>query len=249
MERLKSEAAAAGIALDDCQLSQFKHYFELLDAMADRHSLTAVRGWEGVRDQLFLRSLRFGGALFGLRRGGRLVDIGTGAGIPGIPLKIAFPDLRITLVDSTRKKVDFVTGGINALDLTDSVAVHGRAEDLGRDPVHREAYDFAVARSVGSLAELAELMLPLAAVGGRAVAIKTAPVDEEETEARYSARSMGAAPARFVEVASLGPAPADCLVVWDKLSPTPDRYPRRPGTPRRRPLREPASPIATSGSR
>lgn len=240
MFQLAASAAAAGIILDDSQVSRFRVYFNLLESASVLHNLTSVSGWEGIGEQLFLRSLRLGIALGHAKTGGQLVDVGTGAGIPGIPLKIAYPEMKIILIDSTLKKIEFANKAIDELELTDSVAIHSRAEEFGRDLRYREFSDVVVARSVGSLSELAELMLPLTVVGGKAIAIKTSPVDSEEIESRFSAHLMGSATAKVIEIKSPGSAPEDSLVVWDKIRPTPNKYPRRTGTPKRHPLRSPA---------
>ena len=149
---------------------------------------------------------------------------------------LKFHGFVFTLTYSNQPPVSIISP-LDALGLTDSVAIHSRAEELGRDLRYREFSDIVVARSVGSLSELAELMLPLTVVGGKAIAIKTSPVDLEELESRFSARLMGSETAKVIEIKSPGSAPADSLVVWEKIRATPDKYPRRTGTPRHHPLR------------
>lgn len=248
MDELVSAAAAAGIALDKHQQRQLRAYFELLQERGPNANLTAVRGWERVRDELFVRSLRIQVGLRGVPHDARMIDIGTGAGIPGIVLKIAFPSLAVTLVDSTLKKIEIVAEIVKILGLDNVELVHARAEELGRELDHREAYDIAVARAVGPLAELAELMLPLTKIGGRAVSLKAVGIELELAAAAFAASELGATEAEVIKVDAPGNSAGDCVVVWRKVSPTPERYPRRPGVPHKRPLRAPRPARPPSGA-
>lgn len=166
----------------------------------------------------------------------RLIDVGTGAGLPGLVLKIARPRLRVTLLDATGKKVSFLNEVIAVLGLTEALAIHGRAEDLGRDAIHRGRYDVVTARAVSALPTLAELTLPFLRVGGRAFFPKGMDIAEEITEGTRASRILGG---RVVTATTLEPvhdAPMTQVVVIDKISDTPFRFPRRSGLPAKEPL-------------
>ena len=233
-----------GVELDARRQELFRHYFRLLDEGAPIAGLTAVRGWTRVRDELFLRSLRLVPALRERVPEGRplsLIDVGTGGGIPGLVLKLALPEIGLTLLDATRKKTDFLSATISGLELENVRVVWARAETAAREPDHRERYDVVVARSVARLSELAELTLPFCRVGGVVMAAKQREVSAEVREASWAAGQLGAAPAEVRTVAAPGPPPSDALVIWAKVSPTPERYPRRAGVPHKRPLTPPRS--------
>ena len=162
----------------------------------------------------------------------RLVDVGSGAGFPGLALKIARPWLNVTLVEATAKKVRFLDQVIAELGLTSVVAIHARAEDLGRAPRHRASYDLATARAVASLPALLELCAPLLRVGGRGLFPKGAAITEEVRASRGAAALLG------VRILN-GDSPhqrGSRIVEVEKIAPTPNRYPRRPGIPAREPL-------------
>ncbi len=241
MKILETQLANAGVPADSGTLKQLYAFFQLIETGNRRANLTSISGWESVRDELIVRSLPLARLLNGAKPGCRLIDIGTGAGVPGLVLKIVYPHLNVTLVDATRKKIDFLTEAIDELGLKDVTAVHARAEDLARQPEHRESYDFAVARAIGSLSELAELLLPFVTLGGTAAAMKSAGVEAEAEQAAFAASQMGAEPAMLVSVDRPGGGPPDSLVTWRKARPTPRRYPRRPGIPRKTPLTAPQS--------
>jgi 16S rRNA (guanine527-N7)-methyltransferase len=156
----------------------------------------------------------------------RLIDVGTGAGFPGLALKIAFPSLDATLLDSTRKRLDFLDAVIADLSLTGVRTAHARAEAAGRDPKYRERFDLATARAVSRLNTLSELLLPLVRVGGQAVAMKSAAVDEEAAEAANAVKMLGGSAPRVVAVTLPGTEIERKLVVIDKPRPSPARYPR-----------------------
>ena len=164
-----------------------------------------------------------------------LIDIGTGAGFPGIPLKIALPDLRLTLLETTGKKVEFLKHMIEQLHLKDTIAIQARAEDLGRDPLHREQYDVAVARAVAKLATLAEYTLPFVRIGGVFIAQKGVDVDEEMRQAERALRVLGGRVRETVSVELPGLEPRHLIVV-EKIAATPASFPRRAGIPERLPL-------------
>ena len=166
--------------------------------------------------------------------GTRLVDVGSGAGLPGLPLRLARPDLRLTLLEANRRRAAFLVRACAALGLDDVEVLAERAEVAGRQPAQREAYDAAVARALAPMAVLAELCLPLVRVGGRLLAMKT----EAATEVEAAATAIDLLGGELKEVV---PAPSQArsrgsIVVVDKLRPTPPDYPRRPGVPSRRPL-------------
>jgi 16S rRNA (guanine527-N7)-methyltransferase len=173
-----------------------------------------------------------------------VIDIGTGAGIPGLILAIALPDIEFTLVDATGKKIAFLQSAIADLQLENASAQQARAEDLAREPDYREQFDAAIARSVGGLAELAELLLPFCKVGRSALAMKSLDVDSELKAAGFAARIMGAESANKHVVCAPGSAASDALIEWRKRAATPHKYPRRVGLPHNSPLLQSAGSAA-----
>lgn len=168
---------------------------------------------------------------------GRLVDVGSGAGFPGLPLKLALPGFQVTLVEATGKKVAFIRHAVHTLGLEGAEGVHTRAELLARDPDYRGAFDLAIARAVGSVSTLGELMLPLLRVGGHALLMKTmAGLDEELDAARPGIATLGGRVGEIVPTSLPGLLDDRAILVIEKIADTPERYPRRPGRPRRRPL-------------
>lgn len=217
------------------QLSQLETYRRELEAWNDHYSLTAIRDPEKVRVKHFLDS--FSCALvIDPHPGMRLIDVGTGAGFPGLPLKIIYPELQVTLVDSVQKKVDFCRHIVQELALGGVEIVRDRAERLGQDPSHREAYDWAVARAVAQLPELAEYLLPLVKRGGAMLAMKGESGPAEAQQALNVFQLLGAELDHVKGLTLPGVAEERYLVVVRKTAPTPEKYPRRVGVPGKRPL-------------
>ena len=234
---LAATAERAGVPLDGEQLDRFAAYRRLLLAWNARTNLTAVRDPVAIDRRLVLDALLLVPTIDALlsqieREPPRLVDVGSGAGFPGLALKIARPGLEVTLVEATGKKVAFLAHVIAELGLVGAVAVHARAEDLGRDRAYRAAFDLATARAVASLPSLLELCAPLLRVGGHGLFPKGLAIAEE------LAAGARAAPALRVRILAADRLPASetRLVVVEKTAPTPDRYPRRAGIPAREPL-------------
>ncbi len=244
---LNSVVAAAqslGVDLDAGQQAQFERFGQLIELHNKQFNLTGAKTQERIRDELLIRSLRIlspaGGSVPTPEwfAGKRAIDVGTGAGIPGVVMKIALPELRITLLDSTAKKTTFLKEVVEELKLESVEVITNRAEELGQDPEHREAYDLVVARAVARLPELAELTLPFAIIGGTVILPKSAGLEDELDAAAAAAEILGAAPAITLQVDRPGTALPDHTVYWMKISPTPREFPRRIGVPHRSPLIE-----------
>lgn len=243
MNKLCEAAEAVGLNADDQFRRRFTRYYELVEQANSRFNLTGAKGWERVRDELLVRSLRFlspvaGGYIPAVEwfSGRRVLDVGAGAGIPGLVLKLAIPDMRLTLLDSSRKKTAFLREVVEDLQLDDTLVLTGRAEELGQDPAHRETYELVVSRGVARLVELAELTIPFAAVGGAVAAVKGPDVESEIAEAEWAAGKLGAAPTISNTVSQPGDSAPDTMVYWMKIGETPDEFPRRTGIPRQKPL-------------
>lgn len=245
MEELAEGALKFGVALSPPQLDQFEVYYRELEIWNQRVNLTSIQGYREVQVWHFLDSLSICLALrdgpwkleqappHG-QRAFSLIDVGTGAGLPALPLKIAFPHLKVTLVDSVAKKTAFLTHLIAALGLDDVSVKTERAETLARHPDHRERYDLAVSRAVASLPTLLELSLPFLRVGGVMVAPKKGAVAAEVAQAGRALTLLGGRVHHITELTLAGEQRA--LVAVAKVSPVPEAYPRRPGLPKKRPL-------------
>src|SRR4051794_14033391 len=188
--RLAAGATALGVNLSEAQLGSCGRYLELLLEWNRRFNLTAIQAPEEIIDKHFLDSLSCSLAVDFIAAH-RLVDVGTGAGFPGMVLKIAFPHLEVTLLDAVEKRLRFLQRVGEELTLTGVQIVHARAEDAGRDPRTREQFDIAVSRAVARLNSLAEYCLPLVRVGGSFLAQKGPQIDEELDEARAALRTLG----------------------------------------------------------
>jgi len=236
LEIVRSEAARYGINLHDAQLLQFERYVRLLAEWNQRANLVADAAPDVVQRRHIVESLALGAALRErevLRPGSRIIDVGAGAGFPGLPIKIAWPAVRLTLLEATAKKTAFLQSAVEALQLADTAVLTGRAEDLGHDASLRASFDLVLARAVAPLPALLELTLPFARVGGRVVTPKGSRVDEQVAASRHALATLGAS----VFVAPFDvPGPPQKLVVAVKSAPTPGRFPRRAGTPAKSPL-------------
>ena len=211
-------------------IRQFDAFHALLTEWNQRIDLTAV---VEDRDALYRHYLDSLTAADLLPAGARVVDVGTGAGFPGVPLKLLRPDLQMTLLDALQKRVDFLALAARMVPFEAEV-VHARAEDFARG--HREAYDVAVSRAVASLPVLLEWMLPLVQVGGRCVLWKGPGAREELSEARRVAPLLGGGMVEVVDAPVPGQDWGHVLVLVEKVEPTPDRFPRKAGMAVKRPL-------------
>ncbi len=233
MHSLADLARALHVDLSPAQLNAFDIYFRELVAWNARMNLTSITDPEQVTVKHFVDSLS---AVPLICSATALVDIDSGAGFPGIPLKIALPSLHVTLLEATRKKVDFLKHMIATLSLRDASAIQSRAEDAGRDPVRREQYDVAVARAVADLAVLSEYALPLVRMGGIFVAYKGVDVEAEVQNAGRALKLLGGRVRETVPVHLPGLEPRH-LIVIEKVGRTPPAYPRRAGLAVQKPLR------------
>jgi 16S rRNA (guanine527-N7)-methyltransferase len=237
MELLTHIAGALGLTLDSRQLGQFEEYYRLLVSANERTNLTSVTAYEEVQRRHFGESLAVAAALYrtGVLRPGqaaRTIDVGAGAGFPGVPIKIAHPALRLTLLESAAKKTAFLEQLAERLALADVAVITGRAESAAHESAHREAYDLALARAVASLPVLLELALPFLRLGGFLAAPKGSRAAQEVAAAAPALQACGGR----IFVAERLPDSPLTLVVAEKVASTPSAYPRRPGIPAKRPL-------------
>ena len=234
-ERLKSGLDALGVCYDQLAIERFEAFHAILDEYNQKMDLTAVLDEDERIDRHDLDSAA------PLAKGllvpnAKVIDVGTGAGFPGMPLLSLRPDLKMTFLDALNKRILFLQDALKRLGLT-ATTLHARAEDAARMPEHREMYDAAVSRAVANAAVLQELTLPFVRQGGLAIAWKGPGVQEEMTAAKRAAFVLGGT------VRGVLPAPvprrddwAHCLLITDKTAKTPKTYPRKAGTPNKKPL-------------
>jgi 16S rRNA (guanine527-N7)-methyltransferase len=232
-------ARALGRGLSAAQLASLNRYVDILLGANQRLNLTAVRDRAGVEQRHIIESLalvRLLEELAVVAERSAVIDVGSGGGLPGVPLAIARPDVRVTLLEATGKKAAFLREAAMALDLANVGVLARRAEEAGQDTGHREMYELAVARAVAPLDVLAELMLPLVRVGGAVAAVKGANVAEELATARAAVAQCGGSIARVETREAMGAEPLTVVLIA-KIAPAPPELPRRPGMPAKRPLR------------
>jgi len=231
-----NQASQFGLTLTSSQLAQFEQYQQILLEWNQYMNLTRITDPTEIAVKHFLDSLSIYIALQKLPRTFALIDVGTGAGFPGIPLKIALPSIRLSLVESTGKKAAFLEEVIEHLKLSHTKVIHARAEEVGQEISHRQQYHIAVARAVGRLPVLVEYLLPLVKVGGFAIAQKGQHPTEELAEAQWGIRKLGGYPARTTPITVPGLEAERQLIIIKKKISTPKIYPRRPGLPKKEPL-------------
>jgi 16S rRNA (guanine527-N7)-methyltransferase len=240
MQRLMDGASALGLRLTPTQQASFQLYYEELVIWNQKFNLTAIIEYEQVQIRHFLDSLscllaRETRLTLG-RPGAKMIDVGAGAGFPGLPLKLVCPATRLTLLEATGKKVTFLEHVVQRLGVQTVTAINARAEELAHDFAHREQYDLALARAVAELPVVAEYTLPFCKVGGWVVAQKGEAAAAEAWSAERAITILGGALRRVIPVELPGLPEDRSLVVIEKVSPTPANYPRRPGIPAKRPL-------------
>lgn len=237
-ELFRKEMDLLSFQLEEKQINQFYEYFQLLVEWNGFMNLTSIVEMDEVVTKHFADSLSLVKAVQGMgEKEYKVIDIGTGAGFPGIPLKIAFPQLKIVLMDSLNKRIKFLNEVISKLGLDRIEAVHGRAEDLGRDPLHREQYDFCVSRAVAKLSILSEYCLPFVKIGGSFISYKSGNIVEELEEAKHALFLLGGRVEGVVSFQLPGTEAKRSLVKTGKVSATARKYPRKAGVPGKEPLK------------
>ncbi len=236
MEKLIREAQELfNVHVTGRQVMSLITYEKELMEWNQKFNLTAIRDVESIRTKHFLDSFSCVQA-WKASPPTRLIDVGTGAGFPGLPLKILYPSMKLTLVESVGKKATFCQHIVSVLGLTDVNVVQARAEALGRNLKHREQYDWAVARAVANLSVLSEYLIPLVKIDGRMLAQKGESAHAEAQSAEKAMKLLGGKLEQLIPVNLPGVADDRYLVIVDKVAATPPQYPRKPGMPGKMPL-------------
>lgn len=220
---------------DNAKIKQFLDYYELLIEKNKVMNLTAITEYEEVVVKHFLDSISIG-KYIEFKEGASLIDVGTGAGFPGIPLKIIYPKLNITLLDSLNKRIKFLNEVKEAISLSHIDMIHGRAEDYGQDIKYREQYDYCVSRAVANMSTLAEYCLPFVKVGGYFISYKSGNVEEELNTAKHALTILGAKIEKIESFTLPGSDISRTLVFIRKIEKMKKRYPRKAGLPSKEPL-------------
>jgi 16S rRNA (guanine527-N7)-methyltransferase len=239
MKKLIQGAGKLGIEFNARQLEQFELYYQELIEWNKKINLTAITDCSSVQLKHFLDSLTITLALPNEGTGGpdfNIVDVGTGAGFPGVPLKILLPKPRLVLLEPTTKKTAFLHHIIRKLELENVEVLNSRAEDAAHLAPYREQFALVLSRAVASLPTVLELTLPFCQIGGRFIAQKKGEFDQEITRAREAIAVLGGKLDQIEKIELDELDDARYLIIIDKIHPTPDKYPRRPGLPRRRPI-------------
>lgn len=232
---LKNECKKIGVELTEAQIHQFQAYYDFLIEKNKVMNLTAITEYKEVVQKHFVDSLSLIKAI-DINNCSSLIDVGTGAGFPGVPLKIAFPHLKVVLLDSLNKRILFLNDLIQLLHLENITAVHVRAEDAARDKKYREQFDLCVSRAVANLSSLSEYCLPFVKIDGLFVSYKSIKIDEEAANARKALFLLGG---EYVDKLQFTLPDTDigrALLVIKKEKKTPMKYPRKAGLPSKEPL-------------
>lgn len=224
-----------GIALTDKQKQQFDKFYELLVEWNKVMNLTGITEYEEVNEKHFVDSLSIVKAI-NMENVKSVIDVGTGAGFPGIPLKIAFPHLKVVLLDSLNKRINFLNTVIAELGLTDIKTIHGRAEDYAKQTEYREKFDLCVSRAVANLSTLSEYCLPYVSVDGMFVPYKSGEIDEELENSKKAVKILGGKIENVVKFQLPGTEIGRSFVKVRKIANTNKKYPRKAGLPAKEPL-------------
>ena len=234
-EELQKAAAEYGINLTETQIAQYNRYFELLIEWNEKINLTAITAPKDVAIKHIIDSITaYDAALF--QAGTTVIDVGTGAGFPGLPLKIFCPEIKLTLMDSLNKRIKFLQTVVEELGLTDVECVHARAEEGARNKKYRESFDIAVSRAVARLPILCEYCLPFVKKGGHFIALKGMQYNDEAEEAVKAIKVMGGSRTEIRPVKLPEIDDKRAVIIINKTMPTPKTYPRKAGTPTKNPI-------------
>lgn len=233
MDEFIKEAGRMGITVTENQKKQFITYYENLIEWNQIMNLTAITDFEEVLEKHFLDSLSIV-KILDLSKKENLIDVGTGAGFPGLPLKIIFPKLKVTLLDSLNKRIEFLNHLIKKMDLKNVECIHGRAEDFAKNSFYREQYDLAVSRAVANLSTLSEYCIPFVKKGGIFVSYKAEKAEEEIEEGKNAISLLGGK-IKKCEIFSLGNNIRKMILI-EKEESTSMKYPRKAGLPSKKPL-------------
>lgn len=223
------------ITLDENQKQQFQTYYELLVEWNKVMNLTGITEYEEVNEKHFVDSVSIIKAM-NINDVDNLIDVGTGAGFPGIPLKIVFPHLKVTLLDSLNKRIKFLDEVIGKLGLTNVETIHGRAEDYAKQKDYREQFDLCVSRAVANLSTLSEYCLPFVHTGGMFIPYKSGEIEAELNQSKHAVHLLGAEIGEVVKFTLPGSDIGRSFVKVKKVKTTPKKYPRKAGLPAKEPL-------------